>query len=43
MCKENCQCPEKLKSKPSECTPEQIRECQGTAKGHPCKGKKERI
>jgi len=41
MCEENCQHPEKLKGKPGECTPEQIKECHGDAKGHPCAGKKE--
>jgi len=36
MCQNNCQCPEKLKGKPQECTPEQIRECHGDSKDHPC-------
>jgi ArsR family transcriptional regulator len=36
MCKENCQHPEKLKGKPGECTPEQIKECHGDATHHPC-------
>ena len=40
MCQEEqkgkCQKPEKLKGKPQECSPEQIRQCHGEAKGHPC-------
>jgi len=35
MCDCNCQQPEKLKSKPEECTLEQIKECHGD-KGHSC-------
>lgn len=34
--KEDCQKPEKLKGKPEECSPEQIRECHGDVKEHPC-------
>ena len=34
--KEGCEHPEKLKGKPGECTPEQIRECHGEVKEHPC-------
>jgi hypothetical protein len=34
--KGKCQKPEKLKGKPEECTPEQIRECHGDVKKHPC-------
>jgi DNA-binding transcriptional ArsR family regulator len=34
-----CEHPEKLKSKPEECTPEQIKECHGD-KEHPCETKK---
>lgn len=37
--KEGCQKPEKLKGKPGECSPEQIRECHGdqaTSQTHPC-------
>ena len=33
---QDCQKPDKLKSSPRECTPEQIRECHGDAAGHPC-------
>jgi hypothetical protein len=40
MCKENCEHPEKLKSKPGECTPEQIKECHGDTKNHPCEEKR---
>jgi hypothetical protein len=38
MCdkKGGCQKPEVLKGKPRECPPEQIKECHGDAKGHPC-------
>jgi DNA-binding transcriptional ArsR family regulator len=35
MCDPKCQYPEKLKGKPEECTPEQIKECHGDEK-HPC-------
>ena len=31
-----CQKPEKLKGKPQECSPEQVRECHGDVKQHPC-------
>lgn len=34
--KKRCQKPEALKGTPEECTPEQIRECHGDAKEHPC-------
>lgn len=36
MCRCTCHHPEKLKGKPGECTPEQIKECHGDAKHHPC-------
>jgi len=36
MCKDCCQQPDRLKGKPEECTPEQIRECHGDEKEHPC-------
>jgi DNA-binding transcriptional ArsR family regulator len=36
MCKDCCQQPIRLKGKPEECTPEQIRECHGDEKNHPC-------
>lgn len=35
MC-QNCQQPIKLKDKPENCSTEQIRECHGDAKEHPC-------
>jgi ArsR family transcriptional regulator len=41
MCKDCCQQPDRLKSKPEECSPEQIRECHGDEKNHPCVPKKE--
>jgi hypothetical protein len=28
--------PEKLKDRPENCTPEQIKECHGDDKKHPC-------
>jgi hypothetical protein len=34
--KRGCEHPERLKGKPEECTPEQIRECHGEVKEHPC-------
>jgi hypothetical protein len=34
--KKGCQKPEALKGEPEECTPEQIRECHGDVKDHPC-------
>lgn len=34
--KKECEHPEKLKGKPEECSPEQIRECHGDVEGHPC-------
>jgi ArsR family transcriptional regulator, arsenate/arsenite/antimonite-responsive transcriptional repressor len=36
MCKSSCEQPDKLKTKPSECTPEQIKECHGESKIHLC-------
>jgi hypothetical protein len=35
MC-QACQKPEKLKDKPENCSPEQIKKCHGDAIGHPC-------
>lgn len=35
-CQDCCQYPEKLKGKPEECTPEQIKECHGDVEKHPC-------
>ena len=31
-----CQKPEKMKTKPEQCSPKQIEECHGPAKKHPC-------
>ena len=39
MCDCKCQYPEKLKGKPEECTPEQIKECHGD-KEHSCEEEK---
>jgi ArsR family transcriptional regulator len=41
MCQDCCQQPDRLKGKTEECTPEQIRECHGDEKEHPCVPKKE--
>jgi ArsR family transcriptional regulator, arsenate/arsenite/antimonite-responsive transcriptional repressor len=41
MCKDCCQQPVRLKGKPGECSPEQIKECHGDEKDHPCVPKKE--
>lgn len=38
--KKICQYPEKLKGKPEECTPEQVKECHGDVAEHPCHDKK---
>lgn len=37
-CEEKCECPENLKRKPEECTPEQIKECHGETGDHSCCG-----
>jgi ArsR family transcriptional regulator, arsenate/arsenite/antimonite-responsive transcriptional repressor len=42
MCKNCCEQPDKLKTKPGECTPEQIKECHGETKEHSCENKKEK-
>jgi DNA-binding transcriptional ArsR family regulator len=36
MCQNGCQQPDKLHDKPENCTPEQIRQCHGDSKEHPC-------
>ena len=41
MCQSCCERPEKLEVKPEDCTPEQIKECHGDKKDHPCVPKKE--
>ena len=40
MCDCKCQNPEKLKGKPEECTPVQIKECHGDTEEHPCEDEK---
>jgi hypothetical protein len=35
MDKDLCQHPEKLKGKPGQCSPEQIKECHGETGAHP--------
>ena len=37
MCEDCCGHPEKLKEKPEKCSEEQIKECHGDTKVHPCK------
>ena len=39
MCKDCCERPERLKNAPRECTPQQIKECHGDTKDHPCETK----
>ena len=39
-CNDCCQQPEKLKGTPQECSPEQIKECHGDTKEHPCEEEK---
>lgn len=41
LCTYCCEHPEKLKGKPGECSPEQIRECHGDVGEHPCEKEKE--
>jgi hypothetical protein len=36
-----CEKPENLKTNREECTPEQVRECHGDVKVHPCVEEKE--
>lgn len=42
MCETCCMHPEKLKGKPKECSPEQIKECHGDQEVHPCEIKEEK-
>ena len=37
-----CGCDKHEKPKPEECTPEQVKECHGDEKEHPCKGTEEK-
>ena len=39
-CNDCCQQPDKLKGTPQECSPEQIKECHGDTKEHPCEEEK---
>lgn len=39
-CNDCCQQTEKLKGTPQECSPEQIKECHGDTKAHPCEEEK---
>lgn len=39
--KSKCQKPEHLKGDPKDCSPEQIRECHGDVKEHPCEKKED--
>jgi hypothetical protein len=34
--KSGCQLPDKLKGKPTNCTPRKIKECHGSIRKHPC-------
>lgn len=34
--RKECEHPEKLKGKPRECSPEQIKKCHGDVTDHPC-------
>ena len=36
-----CQKPDRLKGKPGDCTPDEIKKCHGQSKKHPCCGKSE--
>lgn len=36
MSENKCECPENLKGKPGECTPEQIKICHGDKEDHSC-------
>jgi len=40
MCKDCCEHPEKLEGRPEDCTPDQIKECHGDTKDHPCETEK---
>ena len=42
MCETCCMHPERLKGKPQDCSPEQIRECHGDVKAHPCEEKEDK-
>ena len=40
--KKGCRKPEDLKTKPEDCSDEQIRECHGETGNHPCEAKSNR-
>jgi len=40
MCEQGCEHPEKSIAAPDKCGPEQIKECHGDVKAHPCEEKK---
>ena len=42
MCQNCCQQPDKLKDKPENCSPEQIKACHGDEKDHPCVSQEEK-
>lgn len=42
MCRNSCKQPIQLIGKPEKCIPEQIRQCHGDEKEHPCVPKKEK-
>lgn len=42
MCKDCCEQPDKLKSTPEKCTPEQIEKCHGQGNEHCCEKTKEK-
>jgi DNA-binding transcriptional ArsR family regulator len=42
MCQNCCQQPNKLKDKPENCSPEQIKACHGDEKDHPCVSQEEK-
>ena len=44
MCEKGtcCQKPEHLKGNPQDCSPEQIKECHGSRKTHPCTTEKKK-
>ena len=41
MCEKKCGCekPENLKTKPQDCSAEQVKKCHGDVKQHPCASK----
>jgi DNA-binding transcriptional ArsR family regulator len=41
MCQDCCERPDRLKNEPRDCAPQQIKECHGDTKDHPCEKKDE--